>query len=78
MDKLTLLILVVIAGFAICWFSLRRIATYTYQCALKLLDIESTLDEISNLAGQTQVAIEELKEHIEERFPTPPEHDDLL
>jgi hypothetical protein len=40
------------------------------ECAEKLSASESTADEISTSAGQISTAIDDLKEHIEERFPS--------
>lgn len=76
MDKLTLLILVVIVGFAVCWRSLRQIEAYLYQCAVHLGTLDSTADDIKNSAEQAATTLDNIWGHFESQFPASEEHDD--
>ncbi|MFY9742615.1 MAG: hypothetical protein WA252_10125 [Candidatus Sulfotelmatobacter sp.] len=75
---MNLLIAVVIIGFVVCGLLLRQIRTYLHYCLLKLGDIESTADDARTDLSLVSSALDEIKQHIEERFPTPQEHDPLL
>ena len=76
MDKLTLLILVVIVGFAVCWRSLWRIEAYLYRCAAQLSSLDSTTDDIKSSAEQAATTLDNIWGHFESRFPAFEEHDD--
>jgi hypothetical protein len=69
MDKMTLLILVVVIGFAVCWRTLRKIELYLYQCAANLNSLESTASDIKNSAEQASALLGNIFEHFEGRFP---------
>lgn len=77
-DKLTILILVAAAGFAYCGLWLRRVERATRYCLQKLIDIEATADKIEDYAGQASRTLDDIQQHIENRFPTPEEHDPFL
>lgn len=76
MNRLDILIAVVAIGFLACWLSLRRIENYLHQCLLKLIDLDSTADNVKDLTEQSSTMLDNIWEHFEERFPLPEERDD--
>ena len=76
MDKLTVLIAIVIVGLAVCWRSLRRIENYLYQCLSRLSDLSSAADDVKGSTEQSSTTLENVREHLEQRFPLPEGYDD--
>jgi hypothetical protein len=58
MDKFTVLIAVAIVGFVVCWLSLRRIEHYLRECLFKLINLDTTADNIEICAGQISASMD--------------------
>ena len=75
---MTLLTIVVVIGLLGCWYFLRQIVNLLARCSMGLSELNSTADDINNVLGPMSVTLDELKQHIEERFPASEPTDPLL
>lgn len=75
---MTLLTIVVAIGFLVCCYYLRQIVNVLVRCSMSLTELNGTADDINKEIGPLSNALEELKQHIEERFPTHEPSDPLL
>lgn len=73
-----LLTAIVAVGFLGCWFFLRQIRDVLLGHSVKLSELNSTADDINNSVGPMSVSLDDLKQHIEERFPAEEPTDALL
>ena len=67
--RMTILTIVVAIGFLGCWYFLRAIRNYTLGCSHRLMQLDSTATDINISLGSIYDALDNLKDHIEERFP---------
>lgn len=76
--RMTILTIVVAIGFLGCCYFLRQIVTLLVRCSVGLSELNSTADDINKVLGPLSVTLDDLKQHIEERFPIHEPTDPLL